>query len=185
LHAFRDLDGDGQPGPGEPPLADVRFFAGNETRAADVQGTLLLGRLGDGPRTSVRIDPDTLPDLNLAPVAESIEMVPRAGRIHVQQFPVRALGELDGTAFFRSARGERGVSGVIVQLIGADGQPAARTRTGSDGLFWFEKVQPGAYQVQLDPGQAERLGIRLNQAVSIKFDNQGSATHQDLLIIPR
>jgi protocatechuate 3,4-dioxygenase beta subunit len=74
---------------------------------------------------------------------------------------------------------------VIVQLIGADGQPAARTRTGSDGLFWFEKMQPGAYQVQLDPGQAERLGNRLNQAVSIKIDNQGSATHQDLLINPR
>lgn len=183
LHAFRDLDGDGQPGPGEPPLAGVRFFAGNENRETDAQGKLLLGRLGDGPRTSIRIDPDTLPDLNLAPVVEGIELVPRAGRIHVQQFPVRALGELDGTAFFRSAGGERGVSGVIVLLIDPQGKAAARTRTGSDGSFWFEKVKPGAYQVQLDPGQAERLKIRLADPVAVTIGNDGEGERAALHLV--
>ncbi|MBC2662464.1 hypothetical protein H7F50_11925 [Novosphingobium flavum] len=183
IHAFRDLDGDGQPDPGEPPLADVRFFAGNESRATDAAGNVLLGRLGDGPRTSVRIDSDSLPDINLAPAVEGIEFAPRAGHVHVQPFAVRPLGALDGTAFYRTPGGEKGVSGVIVLLIGADGKPAARTRTGSDGSFWFEKVVPGAYAVQLDPGQAQRLKVRLAAPVTVTIGTDGEGERAVLHLV--
>ena len=183
LHAFRDLDGDGRPGPGEPPLGEVRFFAGNESRATDAAGNVLLGRLGDGPRTSVRIDGDSLPDINLAPAVEGIEFAPRAGHIHVQPFPVRALGALDGMAFYQTPGGEKGVSGVIVLLVGPDGKQAGRTRTGSDGAFWFEKVVPGAYSVQLDPGQANRLKVRLSQPVSVEIGSDGEGQRAELHLL--
>ncbi|MBC2668166.1 hypothetical protein ACFOON_11460 [Novosphingobium piscinae] len=180
LHAFRDLDGDGRFSPGEPPLGDVRFFAGSENQATDAAGHVLLGKLGDGARTSVRIDADSLPDINLAPVSEGIELSPRPGRIHVESFPVRALGELDGTAYFRTAEGERGVSGVIVLLLDPGGRPAARTRTGSDGSFWFEKVVPGPYRLALDPGQAERLKIQLVGEPAVTIGRDGAGQRLDL-----
>lgn len=176
LHAFRDLDGDGRYTPGEPPLPEVRFFAGSENRATDADGRVLLGRLGDGPRTSVRIDADSLPDINLAPATAGIELAPRAGRIHVAEFAVRALGELDGTALFRTAAGEKGVSGVVVLLRDPTGKIAARTRTGADGAFWFEKLTPGRYAVTLDAAQSERLGVRLAVPVTVMVGNDGEAS---------
>lgn len=184
LHAFRDLDGDGRYTPGEPPLPEVRFFAGSENRATDGAGRVLLGRLGDGPRTSVRVDADSLPDINLAPATAGLELAPRAGRIHVAEFAVRALGELDGTALFRTAQGEKAVSGVIVLLIDPTGKVTARTRTGLDGAFWFEKIVPGRYRVELDGGQAERLQIRLSEPVTVTVARDGVADRLTLHLLP-
>ena len=182
LHAFRDLDGDGRFSPGEPPVGDVRFFAGAENSATDAEGRVLLGRLGDGPRTSVRIDRDTLPDISMAPAADGMELVPRAGRIVVHDFAIRTLGELDGTAFFEGAGGAKAVSGVIVLLIDPQGRTAARTRTGSDGSFWFEKLSPGTYRLALDPGQAARLGIALVNPEPVMVGPDGPSLRQNLRI---
>ncbi|HEY6868492.1 MAG TPA: carboxypeptidase-like regulatory domain-containing protein, partial [Novosphingobium sp.] len=182
IHAFRDLDGDGRYEPGEPPVGDVRFFAGAENSATDTQGRVLLGRLGDGPRTSVRIDRDTLPDISMAPVADGVELVPRAGRIVVHDFAIRALGELDGTAWFDSPTGAKPVSGVIVLLIDEQGQTAARVRTGSDGSFWFEKLSQGSYRLALDAGQAARLGIALIAPEPVHVGPDGPSLRQNLHI---
>lgn len=182
IHAFRDLDGDGRYEPGEPPVSEVRFFAGGENSATDAEGHVLLGRLGDGPRTSVRIDRDTLPDISMAPATDGVELAPRAGRIVVHDFAIRALGELDGTAYFEWAAGAKAVSGVIVLLLDAQGRAAARTRTGSDGSFWFEKLPQGVYRLALDPGQAARLGIALVAPGPVTVGPDGPSLRQNLRI---
>ncbi|WP_017539114.1 ABC transporter permease [Nocardiopsis halophila] len=45
---------------------------------------------------------------------------------------------------------ERGLPGVQVRLVEADGSTAATARAGGDGSFAFEGVEPGAYSVVLD-----------------------------------
>ncbi|MDA2813032.1 sugar ABC transporter permease [Nocardiopsis sp. RSe5-2] len=46
---------------------------------------------------------------------------------------------------------ERGLPGVGVRLVDADGATAATTETADDGTFAFEGVAGGAYTVELDP----------------------------------
>lgn len=145
----------------------------------------LLGKLGDGPRVSVRVDNDTLPDVSLAPVSPGIELAPRAGRIHVKDFAIEALGEIDGTAYFRGATGDKAVSGLVVLLTGADGAIVKQTRTASDGSFWFEKLRPASYRIALEPGQASRLGIALLNAAPIEVGRDGPSIRLALKVGPR
>ncbi|WP_017625431.1 carbohydrate ABC transporter permease [Nocardiopsis chromatogenes] len=46
---------------------------------------------------------------------------------------------------------ERGLPGIGVRLVGADGATAATTETAGDGTFSFTGVADGAYTVELDP----------------------------------
>ena len=186
VRAFRDLNGNGIFDSGEPPVPEVRFFTGSESAITGTNGTALLGRLGDGPRTSVRVDGDTLPDISFAPEVEGIEIVPRAGRIHAQDFAIEALGSIDGTARFRGTGGaDQPVSGVIVLLLDEQGHQASRTRTGSDGSFWFEKLRPGQYRLSLDDAQAGRLNIRMVDAGPVVVGQDGDAARQDLQLTRR
>jgi hypothetical protein len=184
IRAFRDRDGDQHFGPGDQPLPDVRFFTGGEQVTTDAQGLALLGKLGDGPRTSVQIDSETLPDVSLAPVSAGVELAPRAGRIHVKDFPVEALGDIDGTALFATGSGDKPVSGLLLLLVDAKGVTVARTRTASDGSYWFERLHAGTYSVTLDPAQAERLRIRLIDSQAVVIGHDGPALRQRLMVGP-
>ena len=185
VRAFRDSDGDGRYGPGDEPLAGVNFLAGSEMATTGKTGIALLGNLGDGQRAAIRIDPDTLPDIALAPVREGVLLAPRAGRIAALDFPVVVLSELAGTAQFRTPEGARPVSGLILLLEDPAGTPAARTRTAGDGSFWLEKLKAGSYRIALDPAQAERLRIKLVGQPAAMLDKAGTAARLTIMVEPQ
>lgn len=184
LRAFRDLDGNGRFDPAEPVVSDARFFTGTDSAVTDANGVALLSRLGDGRRTGVRVDADTLPDIALAPVAPGVEFVSRAGHVQVETFAFRALGSLDGVARLRGADGLRPVSGITLVLEDAAGKEVERTRSGSDGSFWFEQIAPGPYRLALDPVQAGRMGLRMASDPTLTFGGDGKALRITVELAP-
>ncbi|MDF8334615.1 carboxypeptidase-like regulatory domain-containing protein [Novosphingobium cyanobacteriorum] len=174
MRAFRDANGNGRFDQGEDPLPKVAFGNGVLSAETDDAGMALIGGLGDGVRTSLRIEADSLPDVAMAPARQGVEIVPRAGRIHLSDFAVDMLGDVEGTATFGT--GARAVTGLALELVDDAGRTIARTRTGSGGSFWFEQLHPGAYRLRLDPGQARRLAIRLEQEPEIRVDARGGET---------
>ncbi len=166
--AYRDSNGNRQFDRGEQALPDVDFLAGSRSGKTDAQGVVLLSSLGDGHRASLTAIRESLPDIALAPVSEGIEVVPRAGRIHVTGFPVQELSEIDGTAYF-SENGNLGreVSGLRLLLVDEQGKPVARARTEGDGSFFFEQVPPGSYAIRIDGNQAASLKIHLAEPIAV------------------
>lgn len=159
LRAFRDLDGNGTFGSGDEPMPDVDFIAYNQTGTTDAKGVSRLTGLGAGRAISLQMDTTTLPDIDSAPAFPGLEVVPRAGRIHAIDYPVVALSEVEGMARFVEAGAERGVSGVRLQLVNAKGEVVAFARTELDGYYFFERIAPGSYRLQIDPEQLERLQL--------------------------
>lgn len=183
IRAYRDVNGDRHYGAGDELLPDVEFGAGSQYEKTDAQGMAFLGNLGDGTRTSFQIDDTTLPDIALAPASKGIEIVPRPGRIHVTDFAIQELSEIEGTARFAGNGSQRGVSGLALQLTDANSKVVAATRTESDGFFLFEQVLPGKYTIAIDPGQAARLRIRVTEQESLTVEPGGSVLRRQIMIV--
>lgn len=180
VRAFRDMDGDGAFGPGDSVLPEVDFASFNQTATTGEDGIARLSRLGEGRPVAVQVDTSTLPDIDLAPVSQGIEIVPRPGRIHSADFPIVALSEVDGTVTFRQDGKQRGVSGVRLQLRNAQGTIVAYARTEIEGYYFFERVLPGSYTIELDPEQSERLKLCADQPYTLKVGYEADLIQRDI-----
>ena len=182
LRAFADANSNGRLDPGEAPVPDVTFLSGTEESHSDKAGRALIGNLGDGNRASIRVDADSMPDIAIAPARPGIEIVPRPGRIHVSDFAIVTLSDIEGTAYFRAESGTRAVSRLQLRLLRADGTIAARTRSESDGFFLFERLPAGEYRLELDPQQAATLKIRLEAPVVLTLGGKASVLRQSITV---
>ncbi|RPF72277.1 hypothetical protein [Aurantiacibacter spongiae] len=182
IRAFRDLDGDRIFSEGDEVLPDVNFAVFNSVATTDSAGLARMGELGNGNRVSVQVDPSSLPDILLAPVSRGIEIVPRAGRFHVTDFPIVALSEVEGTVTFAGANAARGVSGLRLQLRDASGNIAHHVRTERGGYYFFEQVMPGTYDLIVDPEQAERLDICLTAPEPLTVGAGGDIITRDMTV---
>lgn len=172
--AFRDLDGDGIRDPEEEGLSGIGFRGGSgEDRKTDKSGRVLLTGLGDGRPAQVTFESETLSDPYLRPSTDGIEVVPRPGRTHVAMFPVTAVSEVEGKAFFERGDSSRAVANVNLQLIDSTGKVVETARTEYDGFFLFEKVRAGDYTVRIDPEQAGKLKVSLAETINVKATPQG------------
>ncbi|MCU0946744.1 MAG: hypothetical protein MUF47_00620 [Porphyrobacter sp.] len=184
VRAFRDMDGNNRFSAGDEPLEGVDFSVFNETATTDEHGMARLARLGNGSPVAVQVDPSTLPDILMAPASRGVEIVPRAGRFHVMDFPIIALSEIEGTISFAGAGGSaaRGVSGLRLVLIDSKGEVAGSTRTERGGSYFFEQVKPGRFTLALDPEQAKRLGICMVGTVTVTVAPTSDIYTQDAVI---
>jgi hypothetical protein len=182
LRAFRDRDGDGTYGPSDELLEGVSFASYNQTSQTGADGMARLAGLGTGRPVAVQLDPTSLPDLDLAPAQPGVEIVPRAGRIQPIDFAVVALSEVEGTARFEDAAKGRGVSGVRLHLIDEKGKIVAYAKTELDGYFFFERVPPGQYRLQIDPNQVERLQLCTLKQEAVFIGYESSLVSRDVAI---
>ncbi|MXO96393.1 hypothetical protein GRI34_08160 [Erythrobacter aquimaris] len=180
LRAFRDKDGDGIYGPVDEAIEGIDFVAYNQTGTSDSEGVARLVGLGTGQRIGIQVDSSTLPDINLAPAMKGIDVVPRSGRLQAIDYPIVTLSEIEGTARFVDAGGGKGVSGVRLRLLDADGKIVSYAKTELDGYYFFERIKPGEYQLQIDPGQVERLRLCPIDADKISVSYDGDVIQRDL-----
>lgn len=182
LRAFADGNANGRLDPGEEPVPGVTFLSGTEENRTDSAGRAFIASLGDGNRASIRVDADSMPDIALAPARPGIEIVPRPGRIHVSDFAIVTLSDIEGTAYFRSESGTRAVSRLQLRLLRADGAVAARARSESDGFYLFERLPAGEYTLELDTQQAAALKIRLEAPVVLTIGGKSSVVRRPIYV---
>jgi hypothetical protein len=183
VRAFHDLDGDRHYSAGDQLIEGVEFSVANATATTDATGTARLVQLGNGNRTSLQTDPNSLPDISLAPISRGVEIVPRPGRFHVTDFPIVSLSELEGTVTFADDASHRGVSGLRLQLRDATGQIAGTVRSERGGYYFFEQVRPGHYALVIEEDQAHRLGICLTAPVEVAIPASGDFITRDLEVV--
>lgn len=171
--AFRDLNGDGLKQFNEPPLEGIEFRGGAGEVATNRNGKALLTGLGDGRPAQVSMLPNSLPDPYMVPSRPGVEIVPRPGRTHDALFPVVAVSEVDGHAFFESGNSNRAVSNVELELVDSKGTVVDSARTQYDGYFLLERVPPGEYNLRINSEQAIKLKIRLASPIKITANADG------------
>ena len=182
VRAFHDLDGDRLFGPGDTPLRDVTFSASNNTAQTDENGLARLGELGNGNRAVIQVDPSSLPDIFMAPVRRGVEIVPRAGRFHTTDFAIIELSEVEGTVSFAEDTSARGVSGLRLQMLDEAGELTDFVRTERGGYFFFERVEPGTYELVIDPEQAARLNLCLAPSEALLIGSSSDILSVELTV---
>ncbi len=179
IRAYQDANGNQSFDPGEPVIPDVEFNIGSGKKITDASGLTFIGGLGDGTRATLNADTESLPDISLAPERDGVEIIPRAGRIHVTNFALQQLSDIAGTAYFSEGNAlGREVSGLRLMLTDAAGKSIARARTEADGTYFFEQIRPGDYTIQIDKAQAANLKIHLTQPVPVTISTKTAALTQ-------
>jgi len=183
--AFRDLNGDGRREAGEPALEGVGFRGGAGEVQTNSEGLALVTGLGDGRPSQVSMITDSLPDPYMLPSRPGVEIVPRPGRTHRSLFPVVAMSELEGHAYFEGGEARRAVSNVQLQLVDLKANVVASARTEYDGYFFIDRVPPGQYRLRIDPDQAAKLKIRLAADAPVSAGPDGGLVGQLVVTIIR
>lgn len=171
--AFVDANGDGRREKGEEPLPDLPLESQGPAVKTDHDGRALITGLGDGAVARIRIRTESLDEPYAIPPADVIEVIPRPGRVTVVDYGLKPVGEVQLRMTTLRGAARKGISGLDIQLVGADKRVAAESRTEYDGSMFIEKVPPGRYEVRIEPEQGRRLGMSLARPVSVTVPPKG------------
>ena len=167
LEAFVDANGDGRRDPGEAPIANVGLEAPGGTVVTGIDGQVLGGGLGDGAGSRMRVNLEGIDDPFLVGPSEAVEVVPRPGRTALIRYPMQITSEVEVTVRLRRGDQTRTLAAVELRLVPVEGGEPAAVRTDHAGIAFLEGLRPGRYRIELDPTQAESLGLRLEGAPEV------------------
>lgn len=158
-----DEDGDGVHDEGEPGIPGVTVVATWDGPLGPIELTVVTGEDGGWTLPSVpagdwtvRVDLDTVPPHLVGSTPASVVVQVPVDGVGAVEHGLVPTGTVGDTVFHDEDRdgvqdaGERGISGVTVRLVDAQGSVVAETVTDADGRYLFEDVAPGDHVVRID-----------------------------------
>ncbi len=171
---FIDHDNDGIYSEGDEPLEGARLRINGTVSQikTDKQGIAFLTSLQAHNATDVSLAVESLEDPTWTPTLQGVRLTPRPGEVAQIDFPVIETGEIDGTVYFRRGRRYTAAGNVRLELINAEGNVVAETRSAFDGFYVFIVVPDGKYLVRISPGQIEKLGLSRVRALEVRVSRR-------------
>jgi hypothetical protein len=152
----------------------VEFRGGGRVAVSDARGEALVSGLGETSHARVQVSLDHIDNAYLVGPAEVIDLVPRPGRTIVVDYAMEVASEVEVIAALRmNGATVRPISALALELLDSRGQVRMAGSTEYDGSVIFEGVRAGVYSVRIEPGQSQRLGLRLTGPLSITVGAKG------------
>lgn len=149
---FRDLDGDGKRGPGEPGAAGIVVRSGGRSTVSDEHGVF---RLPGPPVSGVTVDARSLPSGWVVGPASMVDGSPRVALTPLSPVRVTLSLELDGLRNVEAGELER----VTVTARHETGRVWVARREDTAAVV-FDALPPGDYQLEvLVAGEGEPLQV--------------------------
>ncbi|MFC5344412.1 hypothetical protein ACETK8_17140 [Brevundimonas staleyi] len=167
LDAYVDADGDGVRDAGERPVRNVVLEAPSGAAVTGIDGQVLASGLGDGGGVRMRVNLEGVDDPFLVGPTGAVEVVPRPGQTAVVNYPMQITSEVEITVRLRRGGEARTLAAVNLKLVPDGGGEALSVRTDHGGVAFIEGVRPGRYRIELDPEQAQALGLSLEDAPEV------------------
>jgi len=156
---FLDRDGDGRWSPGEQLLSGVRLRAGFVTATSDSGGRYRVWDLPSFEPVLVAVDSATLASPLWVPAHGSVSVETGPNRFRELDLPILPGGVIEGRIVRETPTGTIPVAGAELQLRRQGSEEVRSLTSFSDGAFYLMGVKPGEYQLAVDPGDLERLGL--------------------------
>ncbi|WGM31852.1 hypothetical protein [Brevundimonas sp. NIBR11] len=167
LEAFVDADGDGLKGDDEAAVSKVMLEAPSGAVVTGIDGQVIAAGLGDGAGVRMRVNLEGLDDPFLVGPMAAVEVVPRPGRTAVIAYPMQITSEAEVTVRLRRGDEARTLAAVDLRLVPVAGGEPIAARTDHSGTAFIEGLRPARYRVELDPEQAQTLGLSLEGAPEV------------------
>lgn len=157
VRVFLDENRNGLFDPGEKALpgAIVRVSSRSLDYQTNSNGVAFITQLPVYLPTDVSVSLMPLSDPFLRTPRAGVRIYGRPGSVMPVEFPVVISGEIDGVVTLAGAP-DINPRGLVVDLLDADRRVVKSTSTDRDGLYLFDDVPPGEYQIRLAPGQKPR-----------------------------
>lgn len=173
--AWVDANGNGLFDADEEPVQNACFGLNGGSRhpsCTDADGLAYLSRLSPRAYLDLALDAATLEDPQWVPTQPGVRLLPRPGKVLALDFPVVLTGEIDGTVFLQDGGRTRGIGNALLELVDAQGEVVASTRSASDGYYIVPAVRPGSYRLRVSPEQLQSLGLQpvAEQAIRMNAD---------------
>ncbi|WP_293898884.1 hypothetical protein [Phenylobacterium sp.] len=174
FNAFIDENGDGIRQASEAPAPNVGLTgAAQRGIVTGADGRVLVTGLGGGPTAHMDVSLDKVADASVSTPPSRLDLRPRPGSIARVNYPMRPTGGVMVKVELLRDDGKRvGLSSVRVQLVPDKGTPVDAV-TEFDGSAMFDAVPIGAYHLQLEQRQADRLRMRLLQEPTVTIKSGG------------
>jgi hypothetical protein len=173
---FLDQDGDGRWSPGERLLPGVRLRAGFVTTTSDSSGRYRVWDLPSFEPVLVAVDTATLASPLWLPAHGSLSVETGPNRFRELDLAIVPGGVIEGRVVRETPTGPVPVAGVELRLRRRGTEEQRSLTSFSDGAFYLMGVKPGEYELAVDPGDLERLGLAADPAVfSLAADADGAA----------
>lgn len=186
IQAFEDENGNGTREPDEPPVPGLKVVSTGRAVSTDENGQALAVALGSGPSGLVEADPDSMQDPFLQLEQPRRQFVPRPGNVAVANFAFVRGGEVSVRAEFDKGDGvQRGLSALRLRLIDESGEVAFEGRSEFDGSLLASGLRPGSYRIELDPEQAARLNLALQEVTTVSIPASGGYAGQFTVRVTR
>jgi hypothetical protein len=156
---FLDQNGDGRWSAGEKLLSGVRLRAGYVTAVSDSSGRYRVWDLPSFEPVLVAVDSATLASPLWVPAHGSVSVETGPNRFRELDLPILPGGVIEGRIVRETPAGTVPVAGATLRLQGRGSQDIRLLTSFSDGAFYLMGVKPGDYDLAVDPGELERLGL--------------------------
>ncbi|HVP40046.1 MAG TPA: hypothetical protein VMS93_12775 [Candidatus Saccharimonadales bacterium] len=186
---FLDSNGNGVMDPGEPPIGGVSLLLDDSFSPAQTgrDGVAFISNMPSDRGVDLSVVPATLEDPQWILERPAAQLVPRAGKVSMVDFPVLLSGEAAGTVRVRSAQGRKPAEGIQLELVDPPtGEVVRHTRSDYDGFYNFDELKPGRYVVRLVGVQLARLGLALPPERQVDIGRSGDVLDGlDFLLEPQ
>jgi len=183
LLAFMDDNANGARDPGEEAVEGVRLGGGDFPTLTDAQGQAFVTGLGNGASGVLRTDTAGLDLFFMTSPPQNVTFAPRAGQVLAIPYPFVSASEVVVSLLTEQADGRMmGLAAVRFVLVDEQGREL-NSATEFDGRAVFESVRPGRYRVLLDPEQASRLRMSLQQPVELLVTSEGRVVNARGVIV--
>lgn len=173
FNAFLDENGDGIRQASESPAPNVALDGAARGAVTGRDGRVLVTGLGAGPTAYMDVNLEKLDNPSVATPPTKVQLRPRPGRTARVDYPMRPTGGVMVKVELLRDDGRRvGLASVRVQLV-RPGSPPIDSVTEFDGSAMFDAVPIGGWRVQLDPLQAAKLRMRLEDGATIDIQGDG------------
>lgn len=181
VEAYVDHDGDGRMSLGDEPTKGVLVQGGRTDVATDASGIALVTGVGAGPSAMLTVNTKDVPLMYVRDTPSRIKFEPRPGEVVQIPYAIQPVGEVYARFVTSGASGAVvGLSALRVRLVKSGTEPIPAV-TEYDGSVLFSDIPPGIYTMQLDPAQAARLRMTLQQTPSIQVKPDSSVSVQTMV----
>jgi len=157
---FLDLNNNGKQDKEEPGVSGLKFknSIGNVQYNKD-KTILRIMDLAPYQKIVLQAEPGSIDNIAWQfdnPIME-IETMPNQFRtIYI---PIRVVGEVAGSVYFKNANGTtKGLGRILINILDEQGKLSKQVLTEGDGYFTYLGLKAGKYTAVIDPAQLENIG---------------------------
>ncbi|WP_353352289.1 hypothetical protein [Oceaniserpentilla sp. 4NH20-0058] len=187
LHAFLDENMNSVYDEGEPSLEGVTFKGNNAWKDLQTndQGEVILPRLSTRSINKISVIGSTLPDPYWRAQNPDIYVYSHAGGNADVSYPVYQTLEVEGQLHWQRNKSLQPAAGVLLHLVGDDGEVHNEIYSEFDGVYVFTGVNPGEYRLVIPKDVQDALNIQWNKDIIISASADQSLIYVEDIIIQR